>query len=102
MLSVFRHRPNDDLYRRPLLCPNGGSDAVVADAVFGVLLAVGIQDVVERDLRRQFADAVVEFRPDGAGGTQRRALALFDGLRETEKAAEADSCFQIFPRLWMI
>ena len=79
-----------------------GSNAVVGDAVFGVLVAVGVQDVVERDFRRQFADAVIEFRPDGAGGTQHLAFALFDGLRETEKAAEADSRFQIFPRLWMI
>ena len=81
---------------------HGVSDAVVADAVFGVLLAGGVQDVVEGDLRGEFPDAVVEFRPDGARGTQRLALALFDGLRETEKAAETDSCFQIFPRLWMI
>ena len=53
------------------------SDAVVADAVFGVLLAVGVQDVVEGDLRGEFADAVVEFRPDGPGGAQHVALALF-------------------------
>ena len=100
MLTIFQYLR--DLYRGPLLCSNGVSDAVVADAVFGILFAVGVQNVVKGDLRRQFADAVVEFRPDGAGGTQHLAFALFDGLRETEKAAETDSCFQIFPRLWMI
>ena len=44
------------------------SDAVVADAVFGILFPIGVQNVVERDLRSEFPDAVVELRPDAARG----------------------------------
>ena len=40
-------------------CKSAWSDAVIEDAVFGVMALVGVQDVFESDLTRELADAVV-------------------------------------------
>ena len=65
------------------------SDAVVEDAFFGMLAAVGVQDVVQGDVPHEIPDAFIEVLPDAAGGAEFAAFAFFGALNAVHDGERA-------------
>ena len=72
------------------------SDAVVEDAVFGILGAVGVQDVVQGNVPHQIPDAFIEVLPDAAGRAEFAAFAFFGAL---DAVHDGDGAFHDFQYL---